>query len=117
MTQRLDENGAAWDLAWTPENMLRNATDGTKDITFVYDADGMRVQRTENGQTTNRLGKLFEHNVTLGSFDKILPLGGRLSAMGRLSYQQPCELFRHRPSGQYKCHLVGQWQPAFSLAL
>ena len=44
----------------------------------------MMVQRTENGQTTNRLGKLFEHNVTnvtLGSFTKYYQFGGRLIAM------------------------------------
>ena len=47
MTQRLDENGMAWDLAWTPENRLGNATDGINDIIFAYDADGMMVQRTD----------------------------------------------------------------------
>ena len=81
MTQRLDENGTAWDLAWTPENMLSSATDGTNDIIFVYDADGVMVQRSENGQTTNRLGKLFEHNITLGSFTKHYQFGGKLVAM------------------------------------
>ncbi len=94
MTQRLDENGAAWDLAWTPENMLGSATDGTNDITFVYDADGMMVQRTENGQTTNRLGKLFEHNVTLGSFTKHYLFGGKLIAMREgLAANSPVSFF------------------------
>ena len=82
MTRRIDEQNQDWTLAWTPENMLGSATDGTNDITFVYDADGMMVQRTENGQTTNRLGKLFEHNVTLvNSFTKHYQFGGKLVAM------------------------------------
>jgi len=94
MTQRLDENGAAWDLASTPENRLGSATDGTNAITFVYDADGMMVQRTENGQTTNRLGKLFEHNVTLGSFTKYYLFGGRLIAMREgLATNSPVSFF------------------------
>ena len=62
-------------------NTLNNATTGNSANTFVYDADGMMVQRTENGQTTNRLGKLFEHNVTLGSFTKHYQFGGRLAAV------------------------------------
>ena len=60
---------------------MHSATDGTSSVTFVYDADGMMVQRTENGQTTNYLGKLFEHNVTLGSFTKHYLFGGKLVAM------------------------------------
>ncbi|MGB4950179.1 MAG: RHS repeat-associated core domain-containing protein, partial [Rhizobiaceae bacterium] len=81
MTRRIDEQNQDWTLTWTPENMLHNATDGTSSVTFVYDADGMMVQRTENGQTTNYLGKLFEHNVTLGSFTKHYQFGGRLAAV------------------------------------
>jgi len=41
----------------------------------------MRVQRSENGRTTNYLGKLFEHNVTLGSFTKHYLLGGKIVAV------------------------------------
>ena len=39
------------------------------------------VQRSENGQTINRVGKLFEHNTTLGSFTKHYLFGGKLIAM------------------------------------
>ena len=41
----------------------------------------MMVQRSENGQTTNRVGNLFEHNTTLGSFTKHYLFGGKLIAM------------------------------------
>ena len=50
-------------------------------LTLPNDADGMMVQRTENGQTINRVGKLFEHNTTLGSFTKHYLFGGKLIAM------------------------------------
>jgi RHS repeat-associated protein len=79
MTRRIAD--LEWTLTWTPENMPRSATDSRNTVTFAYDADGMMVQRTENGQTTNRLGKLFEHNVTLDSFTKHYQFGGRLIAM------------------------------------
>jgi hypothetical protein len=50
-------------------------------IYFVYDADGMMVQRSENGRTTSYLGKLFEHNTTLGSFTKHYLFGGKIVAV------------------------------------
>jgi len=81
MTRRIDEQNRDWTLHWTPENRLGSATEGTHDITFAYDADGMMVQRSENGQTINRVGKLFEHNTTLGSFTKHYLFGGKLIAM------------------------------------
>ncbi|MCZ7665895.1 MAG: hypothetical protein M5U34_00960 [Chloroflexi bacterium] len=118
MVERLDENGTAWELNGTPENRLQSATDGTNAITFVYDADGMMVQRSENGQTTSYLGKLFEHNTTLGSFTKHYLFGGKLIAMREgLSANSPGELFRHRPFRQHQRHLVGKRQSALPLAL
>ncbi len=81
MTRRIDQQDRDWTLVWTPENMLHSATAGSANVAFAYDADGMMVQRTENGQTINRLGKLFEHNITLGSFTKYYQFGGRLIVM------------------------------------
>ena len=39
------------------------------------------VQRTENGQTSNHLGKLFEHDVTASTFTKHYQFNGRLIAL------------------------------------
>ncbi|MCB8943491.1 MAG: RHS repeat-associated core domain-containing protein [Ardenticatenaceae bacterium] len=75
MVWRMDEDDRIWDLAWTPENMLKQATilagSGSGDtVRMVYDADGQMIRRIENeGQGSEKdsvfLGKLYEDDLNL----------------------------------------------------
>ena len=82
MIQRTDDNGTTWDLAWTPENRLRQATgDNGRRVTLSYDADGLMVQRQEAGQTAVFLGQLYQHNRTLNTVTKHYLFNGQLVAV------------------------------------
>ncbi|MCP4426769.1 MAG: hypothetical protein GY803_19935 [Chloroflexi bacterium] len=81
MTRRIDESGDDWTLDWTPENMLHNASsDQGDEIGFVYDADGMMVQRNQPYQTTIFLGKLYEDDTVYGVKKQYL-FSGKLVAL------------------------------------
>lgn len=49
--------------------------------TFVYDGDGNRIRKTENGQTILYINKYYEVNLTTGNATSYYYLGGRLVAM------------------------------------
>jgi hypothetical protein len=76
-----NDGTTTWTLDWTAENMLHTATDGSSSVDLVYDADNRLVQRTENGQTTNYLGSLYQHNLTTGAVKKQYQFNGRLIAV------------------------------------
>jgi RHS repeat-associated protein len=81
-----------WKLEWTVENQLRRANgytsgncptlSGTPNevVEFRYDAGGMMLVRSENGQSTVHLGKLFQHNLTTGVTTNHLLFNGMLVA-------------------------------------
>jgi len=70
-----------WTLEWTPENMLHSATSGSDTVTVAYDADGMMVARSGEGEVTFYVGKLFQHNITTNTFTKQYQFNGRLIAL------------------------------------
>jgi RHS repeat-associated protein len=47
---------------------------------FVYDGDGNRVKKTENGETVIYVNKYYEKNLTTGVFTTSYYLGGQLIA-------------------------------------
>lgn len=53
---------------------------GDTTTTFVYDGDGNRIQKTENGQTVIYVNKYFEKNLTTGNSTSYYFLGSRLVA-------------------------------------
>ncbi|HSW56832.1 MAG TPA: hypothetical protein VLH15_00355, partial [Dehalococcoidales bacterium] len=48
---------------------------------FIYDGDGNRVKKTENGQTILYINKYYEKNLTTGVATTYYYLGGRLIAL------------------------------------
>ncbi|MBI4311288.1 MAG: hypothetical protein HY681_05835 [Chloroflexi bacterium] len=50
-------------LTWNMENRLSGVSGGAS---FVYDGDGVRVKKTEGGQTTVYPNRYYEKNVTTG---------------------------------------------------
>jgi RHS repeat-associated protein len=57
-------------------NVSYNGTSST----FVYDGDGMRVRKTENGETILYVNKYYEKNLTTGEETSYYYLGNRLVA-------------------------------------
>jgi RHS repeat-associated protein len=90
MYWRVDEDNRTWDLAWTAENMLRQATviagSNTGDtVRMVYDADGQMIRRMENaGQASEAdsvfLGKLYEDDLKVNLVTKHYFFNGQIVA-------------------------------------
>ena len=77
-----DANGnmtarGAQTLTWNAENRLSAVSGGTS---FVYDGYGVRVKKTEGGQTTVYPSRFYEKNVTTGEVTTYYYLGDRLVA-------------------------------------
>ena len=67
---------------WDVENRLVSIADGAGNSgTFVYDGDGNRIKKTENGQTTIYVGKYYEKNMSTGNVTTYYYLGDRLVAL------------------------------------
>ncbi|MFA5317067.1 MAG: RHS repeat-associated core domain-containing protein [Dehalococcoidales bacterium] len=75
MTVRGSDN-ITWDAENRPVNVSYNGTSST----FVYDGDGMRVRKTENGETILYVNKYYEKNLTTGEETSYYYLGNRLVA-------------------------------------
>jgi RHS repeat-associated protein len=45
-------SGTTWAYTWNRENQLASASDGTNSVSYLYDALGRRVQRTQGGTTS-----------------------------------------------------------------
>ncbi len=53
-------------LTWNAENKLASVVEGASTTTFAYDGDGVRVKKTEDGQTTVYPNRFDEKNLTTG---------------------------------------------------
>ena len=42
-------NGTRWTFTWGQGKRLKTATNGTKNLSFTYDADGIRTSKTVDG--------------------------------------------------------------------
>ncbi len=68
-------------ISWNADNMPA-AIAGFDDLTtFVYDGDGGRVVKNENGETTVYVNLYFELNLTTGNATAYYYLGSRLVAL------------------------------------
>ncbi|MFA5316025.1 MAG: RHS repeat-associated core domain-containing protein [Dehalococcoidales bacterium] len=75
MTVRGSDN-ITWDAENRPVTVSYNGTSST----FVYDGDGTRVKKTENGETILYVNKYYEKNLTTGEETSYYYLGNRLVA-------------------------------------
>jgi phage gp45-like len=64
-------------ITWDVENRVTAVTGGAS---FVYDGDGNRVKKTENGETILYVNKYYEKNITTGIATTSYYLGDRLIA-------------------------------------
>jgi YD repeat-containing protein len=64
-------------ITWDAENRPVTVTGGAW---FVYDGDGNRVKKTENGQEILYVNKYFEKNLTTGVVTTSYYLGDKLIA-------------------------------------
>jgi YD repeat-containing protein len=51
------------------------------DSTLVYDGNGQRIRKTENGQTILYINRYFEKNLKTGEVTTYYYMGGRLVSM------------------------------------
>jgi len=58
------EGAATYTQTWDEENRLKTVSGNGHSATYTYDADGQRVKKVEDGQTTIYIGNLYEKNVT-----------------------------------------------------
>ena len=65
-------NGTRWTFAWANGRQLTSATDGTKNISYTYNADGLRMTKTVDGVTHTYLyagGKLLRETYGTTTLD------------------------------------------------
>ena len=55
-------------ITWDAENRPVTVSENGTAITFVYDGDGNRVKKFENGQTILYINKYFEVNCASSAF-------------------------------------------------
>jgi RHS repeat-associated protein len=67
-------------LTWDVENRPVSVTSGNATSTFVYDGDGRRVKKIENGETILYINQYYEKNLTTGVITTSYYLGGGLVA-------------------------------------
>ena len=68
-------------LTWDAANRLQYVdVGGVRIATYTYDAAGMRIKKTENGETTVYVGRYYEKNLTTGVETLYLYLGEQLVA-------------------------------------
>jgi RHS repeat-associated protein len=68
-------------LAWDAENRVTAISDNGTIATFVYDGNGSRVMKTENGETILYVNQYYKKNLTTGEVTTYYYLGGQLVAM------------------------------------
>jgi RHS repeat-associated protein len=64
-------------LTWDVENRVMSVNGGAS---FVYDGDGKRIKKTENGETILYINRYYEKNLTTGNTTTSYYLGDRLVA-------------------------------------
>jgi len=75
-------NGTAYTLVYNVENQLTAYKQGSTVLaSYVYDGDGVLVQKVAGGQTTVYVGPHYEKNLTTGVVTKYYYLGGQRVAM------------------------------------
>jgi hypothetical protein len=85
MTYSYDANGnmitrGEQTLTWDAENRLIAVSGNGTTAFFIYDGDGNRVKKIENGETTIYINRYYEKNLTSGNVTTSYYLGGRLIA-------------------------------------
>ncbi|BCX04246.1 MAG: hypothetical protein KatS3mg053_2184 [Candidatus Roseilinea sp.] len=65
MVSRWD-NGVWFTQEWNADNKVTRVYGNGQDIYYAYDADGTRVRKTHNGQTTVYIGPHAEWNSSTG---------------------------------------------------
>lgn len=89
-----DQTQTDWNLIWTVENQVQKALGCSESycsglpgepeadhvVEFVYDADGMMVMRTEDGDSTVYLGKLYQHDLASDNKTRNYVFNGMLVA-------------------------------------
>jgi RHS repeat-associated protein len=68
-------------IDWDVENRVISVSDNGTTATFVYDGDGNRVMKTENGETILYVNRYYEKNLDTGVVTTYYYLGGQLVAM------------------------------------
>ena len=58
------EGAVTYTQTWDEENRLKTISTTGHTVTYTYDADGQRVKKVEDGQTTIYIGNSYEKNVT-----------------------------------------------------
>jgi len=85
-----NDGTTTWTLTWTAENMLQTVVNTQNNtVNLIYDADGSLIRRTEAGQDTVYVGRLYEHNLTTDSVRKHYVFNGRNTAVRRSIQQYP----------------------------
>ena len=70
-------------ITWDMENRPVAISDNGTIAQFVYDGDGVRIKKTENGETIFYINQYYEKNLTTGEVTTSYYLGGRLIAQRR----------------------------------
>ena len=65
-------------ITWDTENRVTAVTGGAS---FVYDGDGKRIKKTENGVTMVYVNRYYQKNTTASEVTTYYYLGGRLVAL------------------------------------
>jgi hypothetical protein len=63
------------------ENRPVSVASGNTTSTFIYDGDGIRVKKTEGGQTVLYINRYYEKNLSTSNVTTYYYLGDRLVAM------------------------------------
>ncbi|MBI4188785.1 MAG: RHS repeat-associated core domain-containing protein [Chloroflexi bacterium] len=83
-----DDNGnmlarGSDNITWDVENRPVSITTGNSTATFVYDGDGNRVKKVENGETILYVNRYLEVNLSTSANTSYYYLGDRLVAMSQ----------------------------------
>jgi YD repeat-containing protein len=70
------------------EERLWSITGNGHSITYTYDANGQRVKKVEDGQTTVYLGNSYEKNVTANSVTTYYYASGQRVAQPRRAWSR-----------------------------
>ena len=68
-------------ITWDVENRVVSVSENETDTTFVYDGDGNRVKKTENGETIHYVNQYYQKNIDTSVVTTYYYLGDNLVAM------------------------------------
>jgi RHS repeat-associated protein len=75
--------------SWTPNNQPSQITSGGVTESYVYDADGQRLEKTRGVVTTYYIGGLYEEEQPTGTQRWYYTLNGKVVAQRELTPDQP----------------------------